>query len=67
MKKNEKAGEKASLREVWTYNLRTLKLGQKIVPGLLFYLLGTALFGDRPKWQPQRLADDSGDQVFTRD
>ena len=45
MKKNEKAGEKASLREVWTYNLRTLKLGQKIVPGLLFYLLGTALFG----------------------
>ena len=38
-----------------------------IEEGATWVRIGTALFGDRPKWQPQRLADDSGDQVFTRD
>ena len=35
--------------------------------GATWVRIGTALFGDRPKWQPQRLADDAGDQVFVRD
>ena len=35
--------------------------------GATWVRIGTALFGDRPKWQPQRLADDAEEQVFTRD
>ena len=35
--------------------------------GATWVRIGTALFGDRPKWQPRRLADDAGDQVFVRD
>ena len=35
--------------------------------GATWVRIGTALFGDRPKWQPLRLADDAGDQVFARD
>ncbi len=35
--------------------------------GATWVRIGTALFGDRPKWAPQRLADDAGEQVFVRD
>ncbi len=35
--------------------------------GATWVRIGTALFGDRPKWGPQRLADDTGEQTFVRD
>ncbi len=35
--------------------------------GATWVRIGTALFGDRPKWTPQRLADDADEQVFVRD
>ncbi len=35
--------------------------------GATWVRIGTALFGDRPKWAPQRLADNADEQVFVRD
>ena len=35
--------------------------------GATWVRIGTALFGDRPKWRPQPVADDADGQVFTRD
>ncbi len=35
--------------------------------GATWVRIGTALFGDRPKWRFQPLADDTGDQIFVRD
>lgn len=35
--------------------------------GATWVRIGTALFGDRPKWQPQRLSDNCDENFFTLD